>query len=103
MDEWNYVKGWEGDAIVYSHDNSGKIKGASCSVAMMCANQYEPVDICAAKNENEGAILLTYFNDDDKSEAIKKWTVSMHIKFRNWDSPFLFYTFSFMTYDAYGW
>jgi hypothetical protein len=35
MDEWNYVLGWSGDDIVYSHDHRGKIKGASFSVAMM--------------------------------------------------------------------
>ena len=124
MDEWNYVLGWSGDDIVYSHDQRGRIKGASFSVAMMCSCQYAPVDMimyydarpnefwngmfddtvvgrvlkgyypfpmfntlyrlgdsvkvsgmqdgiwaAAAKGGEEGAILLTHFNDDDRTEA----------------------------------
>jgi len=122
LNEWNYVRGWTGDDIVYSHDHRGKEKGASFSVAAMCAAQYSSVDmlmyydarpnefwngmfddtvigrvlkgyypfpmcntlyrlgdaveveaekdtyICAAKNENEAAVLFTHFNDDDGTE-----------------------------------
>ena len=45
LDEWNYVLGWRGDDIVYSHEQRRKIKGASFSVATMCACQYSSVDM----------------------------------------------------------
>ncbi len=131
LNEWNYVFGWQGDDIVYSHEQRRKIKGAAFSAAAMCACQYSSLDmlmyydarpnefwngmfddmvigrvlkgyypfpmfntlyrlgecveaysdeecgyICAAKNENEAAILLTHFNDDDNAEA-KSFTVEL--------------------------
>ncbi len=45
LNEWNYVSGWVGDKIVYSHEQRRKIKGASFSIAAMCACQYSPVDM----------------------------------------------------------
>ena len=123
LNEWNYVLGWSGDDIVYSHEQRKKIKGAAFTAAAMCACQYSPVDmlmyydarptpswngmfdstvvgrvlkgyypfvmfnalysldtcatvseleecgyVCAARNENEAAILATHFNDDDAAE-----------------------------------
>ena len=124
LNEWNYVRGWDGDNIVYSHDHRGKIKGAAFSSAAMCACQYSSADMlmyydarpnefwnglfddtvvgrvlkgyypflmfntlyrlgtcvdisdaeseayaCAAKNENEAAVLVTHYNDDDATDA----------------------------------
>ncbi len=131
LNEWNYVRGWSGDDIVYSHDHRGKEKGASFSVAAMCASQYSSIDMlmyydarpnefwngmfddtvvgrvlkgyypfpmfntlyrlgecveatqstdggyaCAAKNENEAAVLFTHFNDDDDTLPAE-FTVSL--------------------------
>ena len=45
LNEWSYVRGWRGDDIVYSHEQRGKIKGASFTAAAMCACQYAPVDM----------------------------------------------------------
>ena len=45
LDEWNYVLGWQGDPIVYSHEQRRKIKGAAYSLSVMCAAQYENVDM----------------------------------------------------------
>ena len=45
LNEWNYVTGWIGDSIVYSHEQRRKIKGAAFSLAVMCACQYEDVDM----------------------------------------------------------
>jgi hypothetical protein len=45
LNEWNYVVGWHGDDIVYSHEQKRKIKGASFSVATMCACQYSSIDM----------------------------------------------------------
>ena len=123
LNEWNYVLGWTGDEIVYSHDQRTKIKGAAFTAAAMCACQYSSVDMlmyydarpsiwngmfdstvvgrvlkgyypfpmfdtlyrlgtcvgvseiedggyaCAARNEDEAAILATHFKDDDEAEA----------------------------------
>lgn len=129
LNEWNYVRGWGCDEIVYSHEKRGKIKGATFSSAVMCACQYASVDMlmyydarpnefwngmfddtvvgkvlkgyypfvmfndlyrlgecvettindefiyaCSAKNESNGAIFLTHFNDDD---GAKEKTVSL--------------------------
>jgi hypothetical protein len=45
LNEWNYVLGWHGDHIVYSHEQRRKIKGAAFSLAAMCACQYSSVDM----------------------------------------------------------
>ena len=45
LNEWNYVKGWFGDDIVYSHTQRRRIKGAAFTAATMCACQYSPVDM----------------------------------------------------------
>ena len=126
LNEWNYVLGWKGDDIVYSHEQRRKIKGASFTVATMCACQYSDTDMlmyydarpnefwngmfddmvigrvlkgyypfpmfntlyrlgncveiveleeyayaCAAKGEEEAAILATYFNNDDQAPEKK--------------------------------
>ena len=45
LNEWNYVLAWQGDGIVYSHEQRRLIKGAAYSSAVMCACQYSPVDM----------------------------------------------------------
>ena len=45
LNEWNYVLGWHGDDIVYSHEQRRKIKGASFSLAAMCACQNSSIDM----------------------------------------------------------
>ena len=122
LNEWNYVLGWHGEEIKYSHIVERQIKGASFTLGTMCACQMLPVDmlmyydarpttwnglfdlnqlgkvtttayftfpmfnelyklgtyvecgsddtdafVCAAKNENEAAVVLTHYNDDDST------------------------------------
>jgi len=45
LNEWNYVKGWESGNIQYSYATHSKIKGASFTLAAMCACQAAPVDM----------------------------------------------------------
>ena len=45
LNEWNYVKDWQGDDMVYSHRHRGKIKGAAYTAAVMSAVQYTDVDM----------------------------------------------------------
>lgn len=44
LDEWNYIKGWSDD-YPYSMEVIHGIKGAAFTAAVMCACQYEPVDM----------------------------------------------------------
>ena len=122
LNEWNYVRGWDDNNIVYSHEQRRKIKGAAFSLAVMSACQYEDVDmlmyydarpnefwnglfddmvigrvlkgyypfpmfnelyklgecvsakadgddgyICAAKNDTNGAVVFSRFNNDDST------------------------------------
>ncbi len=45
LNEWNYVRGWDSEAIRYSHAQKPRIKGASFTLATMCASQKAPVDM----------------------------------------------------------
>ena len=45
LNEWNYVKGWEGDEWVYSLKSEKNIKGASFVAAVMEMCQNEPLDM----------------------------------------------------------
>ena len=45
LDEWNYVKGWCGDEWIYSLKAAKSIKGAAFVASVMCACQYEPLDM----------------------------------------------------------
>ena len=44
LNEWNYVKGWE-EEFVYSIKAIHGIKGASFTLACMCASQRSPIDM----------------------------------------------------------
>lgn len=121
LNEWNYVKGWEGDDWLYSLKSEKGLKGASFTAGTMCASQYTSLDmlmyydarpcgmnglfntdfvneclkgyypfrmfnelyklgncvevtsdcdeiyVCAARSDNEYAVMLTYFSDDDSA------------------------------------
>ena len=45
LNEWNYVLGWHGEEITYSHIAKKEIKGASFTLATMCECQALPVDM----------------------------------------------------------
>ena len=45
LNEWNYVRGWEGDEWIYSLKAEKGLKGASFTAAAMCASQYSPLDM----------------------------------------------------------
>ena len=45
LNEWNYVRGWQGDDIRYSYRTHMNIKGAAFTLATMCDSQKAPVDM----------------------------------------------------------
>jgi len=121
LNEWNYVRGWHGEDIIYSHLVKRGIKGAAFTLAAICDCQKAPLDmlmyydarpanawngmfefnqlgkctlkgyfpfyifnalyclgnevktisddgdshVCAAAGNNEAAVALCYYNDDD--------------------------------------
>ena len=44
LNEWNYVRGWEGDEWIYSLKMEKGLKGAAFIAATMCMAQYEKLD-----------------------------------------------------------
>lgn len=44
LNEWNYVKGWEDDAWIYSLKMEKGLKGSAFIASTMCMAQYEPLD-----------------------------------------------------------
>jgi len=123
LNEWNYVRSFEGDEWIYSLRMEKKLKGAAFIAGTMCLCQNSPLDmlmyydarpcamngmydtdivcdilkgyypfymfntlyklgenvavssdhedgyVCAARNDKEAAIMLTYFNDNDDTPA----------------------------------
>lgn len=45
LNEWNYVRGWEGDDWIYSLKNEKGIKGAAFIASTMCAGQNGALDM----------------------------------------------------------
>ena len=45
LNEWNYVRGWEGDDWEYTLTSEKNIKGASYIAAVIESCQYEPLDM----------------------------------------------------------
>ncbi len=45
LNEWNYVRAWDAESIRYSHSVKQKSKGASFTLAAMCASQKSSVDM----------------------------------------------------------
>lgn len=125
LNEWNYVRGWEGDEWIYSLHQMKNHKGAAFIAATMLMSQSEPLDMlmyydarrggmngmfdsdiisvilkgyypfymfnqlyrektqlesvvtgaddvwAAAASDNSGAVMFTYYNDDDNAEPTK--------------------------------
>ena len=120
LDEWNYVRDWLGEDIIYSYNTIMSLKGASFVSAAMCVCQKSPIDmlmyydarpcafngmfkaytyeplkgyypffmfnklyelstevesnascddiyVCAAADEENGAIMLTYYDEEKES------------------------------------
>ena len=44
LNEWNYVKGWQGDEWIYSKKVEKSLKGSAFIAATMCMAQYERLD-----------------------------------------------------------
>ena len=44
LNEWNYVKGWEGDEWIYSLKTEKNLKGSAFIASTMCMSQYEALD-----------------------------------------------------------
>ena len=45
LNEWNYVKGWEGEDWIYSLKSEKSLKGAAFTAAVMEMSQYESLDL----------------------------------------------------------
>ncbi|MBR5266291.1 MAG: hypothetical protein IKV63_06730, partial [Clostridia bacterium] len=45
LNEWNYVRGWEGDDWIHSLKAEKGLKGASFTAGVMCAEQYSSLDM----------------------------------------------------------
>ena len=45
LNEWNYVRGWEGDEWIHSLKSEKGLKGASFTAGTMCVEQYSPLDM----------------------------------------------------------
>ncbi len=45
LNEWNYIKGWENDAFLYSIKAIKNLKGASFTAGAMCVSQNAPLDM----------------------------------------------------------
>ena len=71
LNEWNYVSGWDEDAIVYSHDHRGKIKGAAFSAAAMCACQYSSVDMLMYYDARPNEFWNGMFDDTVVGRVLK--------------------------------
>ena len=137
LNEWNYVRGWEGDDWIYSLHQMKNHKGAAFIAATMLMSQSEPLDMLmyydarrggmngmfdtdiisillkgyypfymfnclyAQKNQveatvseaddvwvaaalgDEGAVMATYYNDDDNAPAEKE----VKVTFKNVKAP----------------
>ncbi|NLB82533.1 MAG: hypothetical protein GX800_13200 [Clostridiaceae bacterium] len=45
LNEWNYVRGWEGDDWIYSRKTEKNYKGAAFIAGVMCIGQNNPLDM----------------------------------------------------------
>ena len=45
LNEWNYVKGWNGDTWIYSLRSEKSLKGAAFTASVMSLCQYQPLDL----------------------------------------------------------
>ena len=70
LNEWNYVKGWEGDDWVYSLKSEKGLKGASFTAGTMCASQYTPLDMLMYYDARPCG-MNGLFNTDFVNECLK--------------------------------
>ncbi len=70
LNEWNYVKGWEGDEWIYSLKTEKKLKGASFLAATMLMCQSEPLDNLMFYDARPGG-MNSLFSTDMIFECLK--------------------------------
>ena len=63
LNEWNYVKGWEGDEWIYSLKKEKSLKGSSFLAATMCMSQYEALDNLMFYDARPGGMNCMYKTD----------------------------------------
>ena len=71
LNEWSYLRGWDCENMVYSHRHRGKIKGASFSLAAMCACQDAPVDMLMYYDARPNEFWNGMFDDTVVGEVLK--------------------------------
>lgn len=45
LNEWNYVRGWEGEDWIYTLETERGLKGSAFIAATLCLSQYQPLDL----------------------------------------------------------
>ena len=61
--EWNYVRGWEGDTWIYSLKQEKSIKGAAFIASTMSACQYAPLDMLMYYDARPGGMNGLFSTD----------------------------------------
>ena len=56
LNEWNYVKGWEGDEWVYTRRQEIRMKGAAFIAAVQSESQREPLDMLMYYDASPGGM-----------------------------------------------
>ncbi len=68
--EWNYVRGWEGDTWIYSLRTEKNLKGSSFILGTMCACTYVPIDMLMYYDARPGR-MNGLFNSDLVCDILK--------------------------------
>ena len=63
LNEWNYVKGWEGDEWIYSLKTEKNLKGSAFIAATMLMSQSEPLDNLMFYDARPSAMNSLYSTD----------------------------------------
>ena len=70
LNEWNYVKGWEGDDWMYSLKSEKNMKGAAFIASVIAMSQNEPLDMLMYYDARPGG-MNGMFCTDRISETLK--------------------------------
>ena len=70
LNEWNYVRGWEDEAWIYSLKAEKSLKGAAFIAATMCMAQYEKLDNLMFYDARPGG-MNSLFSTDFVFERLK--------------------------------
>lgn len=70
LNEWNFVKGFDGDDWIYSLKSEKSMKGAAFSAAVMCACQNAPVDMLMYYDARP-CVMNGLFSTDFVNECLK--------------------------------